>query len=315
MRIVNWNELVIHTSNDAQEPVSNILNEFGANGVVLVDPADLYRKKRDVYGELYALDPKKYPVNGVILKAYFMDNHQWQEKYEAIQQAINQLVGLGIDLGPNDLTVNLVQEEDWENEWKKYFKPEKVSDQLVIVPSWEQYDAQAHEKIITIDPGMAFGTGTHPTTVLSLQSIEKVIHPGNVVIDVGSGSGILSIASILLGAGHVYSYDLDEVAVNSTIANRNLNGFKDQITVQQNDLLKDVSIRADVIVSNILADILLRVIEDAWNNLTDNGYFITSGIIVQKADKVQKAMEEHGFIIVERKEQNKWISFIAQKRV
>lgn len=315
MRIVDWNELVIHTSNDAQEPISNILNEFGANGVILVDPADLYRTRRDVYGELYALDSKKYPANGVILKAYYKDNHQWDEKIKAIQQAINQLADLSIDLGTNDVKVNHVQEEDWENEWKQYFKPEKVSHQLVIVPSWEQYDAQAHEKIITIDPGMAFGTGTHPTTVLSLQGLEKVIHPGDVILDVGSGSGILSIASVLLGANHVYSYDLDEVAVNSTIANRNLNGFKKNITVQQNDLLKGVITKANIVVSNILADILVLVIDDAWNNLVDSGYFITSGIIEQKADMIQQKMEAHGFTIVERNEEDKWISFIAQKRV
>lgn len=305
--------MVIHTTNEALEPVSNLLNDYGANGVVIEDPADLTRQKRDRFGELYELDPKKYPKHGVILKAYFSDNDQWGNKLTAIKEAITQLSALEIDLGVNDVKVNQVQEEDWENEWKKYFKPEKVSNQLVIVPSWEQYHPQPNEKIITIDPGMAFGTGTHPTTVLSLQSLEQVLTPEDIVLDVGSGSGILSIAAILLGAKHVYSYDLDEVAVKSTIANRDLNHFDTRITVQQNDLLKNVSQQAHLIISNILADILLLVIDDAWDNLFDGGYFITSGIIQQKADMVQEKMEARGFTIVERKEQNKWVSFIAQK--
>lgn len=311
---VHWNELVIHTSNEAQEPISNVLNEFGANGVVIEDPVDLFREKRKDFGELYELDPNKYPEYGVVLKAYFIDNSQWEEKLSKLTSAITQLKTIGIDIGANEVRVNQVEEADWENEWKKYFKPEKVSNQLVIVPSWEHYEAQRDEKIITIDPGMAFGTGTHPTTVLSLQSLEKVLQKDNLVLDVGSGSGILSIASVLLGAQHVFSYDLDEVAVNSTIANRDLNHFDAKITAQQNDLLHGVDKQADVIVSNILADILLLVIDDAWNNLVDGGYFITSGIIKQKAQMVQDAMESRGFTIVERNEQNKWISFIAQKK-
>lgn len=310
---MSWNELVVHTTDEATEAIANILNDFGANGVVIEDPNDLTIEKRAQYGELYELDPTKYPKEGVRIKAYFIHNDEWTSKKAAIQQQITALEQHGINIGANTIDVNTVVEEDWENEWKKYFKPMKVSEKLVIVPSWENYEHQPGEKIIKMDPGMAFGTGTHPTTMLSLQAVESVINKDDIVLDVGSGSGVLSIASVLLGAKHVYSYDLDEVAVSSTKVNRDMNDFEQQMTVKQNDLLKNIHQPANLIVSNILADILLLVIDDAWNNLLPEGYFITSGIIRDKANLVQTKMEERGFIIVEKNEQDNWISFIAQK--
>src|SRR5690625_922429 len=255
---MSWNEMVIHTTNDALEAISNILNDYGANGVVIEDPLELKKKKRDQFGEIYALDPTKYPVDGIYIKAYFIQNEHWLEKLTAIRHQIEQLTHIGIDIGENTIKINTVKEEDWENEWKQYFKPVIISEKLVIVPSWETYEKSHDEQIIHMDPGMAFGTGTHPTTKLCIQGLESVIQRDDIVLDVGSGSGVLSIASILLGAKHVYSYDLDEVAVTSTIANRNLNQLEDHITVQANDLLKDVFQQANIVVSNILADILLR---------------------------------------------------------
>ena len=311
---MSWNELVVHTTNEATEAIANILNDFGANGVVIEDPNDLTIEKRAQYGELYELDPTKYPKEGIRIKAYFIHNDEWEAKKEAIQLQITALEQHGINIGANTIDVNTVVEEDWENEWKKYFKPMKVSDKIVIVPSWENYEHQPGEKIIKMDPGMAFGTGTHPTTMLSLQAVESVINQDDIILDVGSGSGVLSIAAVLLGAKHVYSYDLDEVAVSSTKVNRDMNNFEQLMTVKQNDLLKNIHQPANLIVSNILADILLLVIDDAWNNLLPNGYFITSGIIEDKADLVQTKMEERGFIIVEKSEQERWISFIAQKK-
>lgn len=311
---MSWNELVVHTTNEATEAIANILNDFGANGVVIEDPNDLTIEKRAQYGELYELDPTKYPKVGVRIKAYFIHNDEWTSKKAGIQQQITALEQHGINIGANTIDVNTVVEEDWENEWKKYFKPMKVSEKLVIVPSWENYEHQPGEKIIKMDPGMAFGTGTHPTTMLSLQAVESVINKDDIVLDVGSGSGVLSIAAVLLGAKHVYSYDLDEVAVSSTKVNRDMNDFEQQMTVKQNDLLKNIHQPANLIVSNILADILLLVIDDAWNNLLPEGYFITSGIIRDKANLVQTKMEERGFIIVEKNEQDNWISFIAQKK-
>lgn len=309
-----WNELIIHTSNEAVEAIANILNEHGANGVVIEDPNDLKRTKRDKFGELYDLDASKYPKEGVYIKSYFVDNDEWPNKEREIKQKINDLASIGIDLGNNKIWINTVHEEDWANEWKKYFKPIKVTERIVIVPSWESYDEKDKDDLlITIDPGMAFGTGTHPTTVLSLKALENYIQEGDIVLDVGSGSGILSIASSLLGAKHVYSYDLDEVAVKSTKANRELNNLTGKITVSQNDLLKNVQQKANVIVSNILAEILLLLIDDAWDNLYDNGYFITSGIITSKHNLVEDKLKDKGFKIIETKTKDDWVSIVAQK--
>src|SRR5690625_199708 len=311
---MDWKEFVYHTTNEAIEPVSNVLNNEGANGVVIVDPHVLTREKRAFYGELYALNEDMFPKEGVFIKAYFVANDQWETKKKSLVQKIRLLAQHEIDLGLDDVFVHDVKEEDWENEWKKYFKSLPITDTLTIVPSWEDYTKKnENEQIISIDPGMAFGTGTHPTTVLSMQAMEKTITPGDIILDVGSGSGVLSIGAVLLGAEHVYAYDLDEVAVHSTKMNRDINNFQHKITVKQNDILKNVSQTADIIVSNILADILLLLIDDAWDNLKDGGLFITSGIIQSKERIVCDAMEKKGFTILEKNEQNNWISFIAKK--
>lgn len=315
MIILNWIELAIHTTNEALEPVTNILNELGANGVVIEDPADLTREKRDVFGEIYELDETKYPKEGIVIKSYFLENDIWPETLETIRLRINELKQYKINLGKNNLTTQTVKEEDWENEWKKYFKPMKVTERITIVPIWEDYKkTTAEEIIITIDPGMAFGTGTHPTTILSLQALEKVITPNDLVIDVGVGSGILSIASILLGAKHVYGYDLDEVAVRSSEQNREFNQLEKEITIKQNDLLKNVEKKVNIIVSNILADILLRLVDDAWNNLQDDGYFITSGIIEAKQQLIIDKLLDTGFNVVQVNQFENWVSIIAQKK-
>src|SRR5699024_10550908 len=149
----------------------------------------------------------------------------------------------------------IVEEEDWENEWKKYFTIQQVTDTITIVPSWKKDDFH-DDMAILIDPGMAFGTGTHPTTVLSMQALETYIQPNDTILDVGVGSGVLSIAACKLGAKHVYAYDLDEIAIKSAKMNRDLNSLQNNITIQQHDLLNNVDNPANIIVANILADIL-----------------------------------------------------------
>ncbi|HLR72178.1 MAG TPA: 50S ribosomal protein L11 methyltransferase [Pseudogracilibacillus sp.] len=311
---MNWNELSIHTTNEAVEPISNILNEAGANGVVIEDPVDLTKEKRDLFGEVYALDRSKYPKEGIVLKSYFIDDENWPEKKQMILKQIEHLQHYHIDLGLHQIATKDVKATDWENEWKKYFKPVSVTERFTIVPSWEDYTKKTdRELIITIDPGMAFGTGTHPTTVLSLKALEETVRPNDLVIDVGAGSGILSIAASLLGAKHVYSYDLDEIAVSSTTQNCNRNDLQHTITAQKNDLLKGVNKQANVIVSNILADILLRLVDDAWDNLLEGGYFITSGIINSKQMLIKDKLVEKGFHIIKQNQMENWISIIAQK--
>lgn len=311
---MDWKEFRVHTVNEALEPISNILNEAGANGVLVEDPQDLLREHREKFGEIYELDPSNYPEQGIFIKAYFVDNNALSKKIRDLKTKINALADLNIETGNLDYALKDVHEADWENEWKKYFKPVRVTDTFTIVPTWEDYTRVSKEElIITLDPGMAFGTGTHPTTVLSLVALADYVKNADTVLDVGSGSGVLTIGSVLLGAKHVYAFDLDDVAVNSTKMNIELNEFQDKVIIQQNDLLKNVNQKANLIVSNILADILIHLVDDAWRNLAQSGYFITSGIIDKKQDLVRNKLEARGFKIVQVNKMDNWVSFIAQK--
>jgi len=174
-------------------------------------------------------------------------------------ERLAELDGFGLETGEIELTRQELAEEDWADNWKKYFEPARITHDLTIVPSWTEYEATAGEKIIKLDPGMAFGTGTHPTTKMSLFALEQVLRGGETVLDVGTGSGVLSIASSILGAKDIYAYDLDEVAVRVAQENIELNPGMENIHVAPGDLLRGVEIEADVIVANILADILVHL--------------------------------------------------------
>ncbi|MFP7253344.1 50S ribosomal protein L11 methyltransferase [Virgibacillus sp. 7505] len=311
---MKWAELCIHTTNEAIEPISNILHEAGASGVVIQDPEDLVKDHKTTFGEIYALDPKDYPAEGIFVKAYLPLNSFLNESVNEIKAAITNLKEYQIDIGANDVTVSEVDEEDWSTAWKKYYKPVKISEKFTIIPTWEEYTPVASDEVIMeLDPGMAFGTGTHPTTVLSVQAIERYITKGDIVIDVGSGSGVLSIAAVLLGAEHVHAFDLDDVAVNSTKVNAELNQAADRITASANNLLEGVEVEADVIVSNILAEIILKFTDDAYKLIKPGGLFITSGIISQKKGDVKEALIKTGFDIVEVNEMEDWVAIIAKK--
>lgn len=306
-------EVQIHTTNEAVEPVSNMLMDCGANGVVIDDPKML--EYNDALGERYELNPNKYPSEGVYIKAYFVHDDALAPVVKQIENRLIQLAELDIPIGKGTIIQSVMQETDWENEWKQYFKPVRISEHIAIVPTWETYEKEEpHVEIVRIDPGMAFGTGTHATTILSVAGLEQVLRRDDLVIDVGSGSGILSIAAILLGGKKVYAYDYDKVAVQSTINNRNLNKMQKQIQVKQNDLLKGVKHEANIIVSNILAHVLLDLVDDAYKLLKHRGYFITSGIITDKAHLVREKLEAANFKIIQINKMENWVSIIAQKR-
>jgi|SRR5690625_2610274 len=312
---MQWAEIRIHTVNEAIEPIANLMHEAGADGLAIEDSLDLYREHREMFGEMYALNPDDYPQEGVYIKAYIQVNSLLKETVEQIRAAVNNLKQFGINIGRNDITVNKIDEEDWATAWKKYYKPVKITEKITITPTWEDYRASSNDEIIIeLDPGMAFGTGTHPTTMLSVQALEKHIEKDDFVMDVGSGSGVLSIASALLGAKKIYAYDLDDVAVKSTELNAKLNRMEKKLTVQQNNLLKNVNVQADIIVSNILAEIIITFTNDAWKNLKEGGLFITSGIIQSKKQMTVEKLQEEGFQILEINEMDDWLSIVARKK-
>ncbi|MGG4504549.1 50S ribosomal protein L11 methyltransferase [Heyndrickxia sporothermodurans] len=311
---MKWSEIMIHTTNEAIEPISNILHEAGASGVVIEDPFDLVKEREDQFGEIYQLNPDDYPEEGVIIKAYLSVNSFLGETVEEIKQAINNLALFNIDIGQNQVTISEVNEEEWATAWKKYYNPVKISEKFTIVPTWEKYEAvSSDELIIELDPGMVFGTGTHPTTVMCIQALERTVKQNDTVIDVGTGSGVLSIAAALLGASQVTALDLDEVAVQSAKLNVKLNKVQDKVTVSKNDLLNGMNGQVDVVVSNILAEVIMSFTDDVAKAVKPNGYFIASGIIQQKKDQVKDAIISSGFTIVETIVMEDWIAFIAKR--
>lgn len=311
--MLKWSEFSIHTSEEAVEPICHILHESGASGVVIEDPSDLVRDWGDRFGEIYQLSPDDYPEDGVMIKAYFPVNSFLIDTIEAIKESINGLLQHDIDLGRNKIHVIEVDESEWATAWKKYYKPIRISDSITIKPTWEEYKPTDEELIIELDPGMAFGTGTHPTTVLCIQAIEKYMNGHERVIDVGTGSGVLSIAAAKLGAKKVLALDLDYVAVQSAKENVTGNDVSHIVQVEQNDLLKDVSGQYDLVVANILAEVIVTFVHDAAAVLKESGTFITSGIIKRKKDDVKQALEHGGFRIEEVVEMEDWVAIVAIK--
>lgn len=312
---MTWTEICIHTTHEASEAISNILYEAGATGIVIEDSTELNKQRESKFGEIYELNPDHFPLQGVNIKVYFPKDDTLPKKLAMIKERIDQLKQMEIDVGENILSLQDVEERDWETAWQKYYHPVNISKQITIVPTWHQYERKSQdEKLLYLDPGMAFGTGTHPSTKLCLLALEKYLQENDLVLDVGCGSGVLSIAACLLGAREVYAFDLDPVAVTSTKHNSQLNGFQDRIKVTKNNLLNGITVSAHIIVANILAEIIVDLVEDAWDNLTSEGYFITSGIILKRKDMVIEALTNKGFAIVASEQLDDWISIIAQKK-
>lgn len=303
-----WQELRVQFERQGEEIVSNLLIELGAQGVAIEDTAD-YLNKEDLFGEIV---PEKEQSDLVTMIAYYPENLAIESIKTALLARLDEVSDF-LDPGTVRLEDQALDEEDWADNWKKYYEPARVTHDLTIVPSWTDYEATVGERVICLDPGMAFGTGTHPTTKMSLFALEQVLRGGERVLDVGTGSGVLSIASSLLGAGEIHAYDLDEVAVRVAQENIDLNFHAENITVQTGDLLRGVELEADVIVANILADILVHLTDDAYRLLKDEGYLIMSGIIATKWEMVRTAAESAGFFLETQMIQGEWNAAIFKK--
>ncbi|EHJ53144.1 50S ribosomal protein L11 methyltransferase [Streptococcus macacae] len=304
-----WQELTVTVNREAEEAASNILIESGSQGVAIDDSAD-YLGSIGKYGELF---PEVEQVEMVRITAYYPETADMAIVTAQVNKRLAELADFGLQTGDVQLSIQELAEEDWADNWKQYFEPARITHDLTIVPSWTDYEPDPGEKIIKLDPGMAFGTGTHPTTKMSLFALEQVLRGGERVIDVGTGSGVLSIASSLLGAKAIYAYDLDDVAVRVARENIELNPGMDNVQVAAGDLLRGVETEADVIVANILADILVDLTEDAYRLLKDEGYLIMSGIISEKWELVKEAAEAAGFVLETHMVQGEWNTCVFKK--
>jgi ribosomal protein L11 methyltransferase len=313
---LDWIEITVHTSQEAAEAVSYQLQELGADGVAIEDPEVLHRAWDYRYGEIVELCPDDYPKEGVRIKAYLseLELKDVEAFVKQVEQALHRLREMGLDPAPGTVTTSKVSEEAWANEWKKYYQTVRISEKITIKPTWEEYEpASEEEKVVELDPGMAFGTGTHPTTVLSIRLLEKYLRPGQRVIDVGCGSGILSIVAGKLGASQVLALDLDPLAVEKTRENVALNGLTDTVSSKEGDLLKGVAQTAEVVVANILAEIIVKLVHDLSRVLMPSGVFIASGIIEEKAGMVQDALKGAGLKMMETIHQEGWVAIAAKK--
>lgn len=310
---MNWNEISVSTTTLAVEIISNIFIELGSKGVMIEDPSDFHLQGQDPlawdYMEKEVFD---FGHEDVRVIGYFSSEEDINEKISEIEKRLDYVKSLGLDTGTLEIYKREVKQENWENEWKKYFNVQKVSDSIVIKPSWEEYTAKEGEKIIDIDPGMAFGTGTHETTRMCINAIEKYMNKGDSLIDIGCGSGILSIAAAHLGAEKVIAVDLDKLAVKVSKENVDLNGFSNTIDVRYGDLTDVIDEKADVIVANIIADIIAKLSENIADFIKDGGYFISSGIINDKKDFVISKLKENNFDIIEENNDGEWNCIVSK---
>lgn len=274
------------------------------NGLMIEDYSDIDENLKTMYGDLIDEQILNADKTKAAVSIFIPDE---RNPAEAISHLKTRFAELQIDAA---IDVIGVKEEDWAGSWKKYYKPLKIGERLVVVPAWEKYDEQPGDLIIKMDPGMAFGTGTHETTRLVAMLIEKYINTGDVCLDLGTGSGILAIAASKLGAKSVNAYDIDPVAVRVAGENVKDNNIEN-IVCGSSDLFAGVEEKTyDLICANIVADIIIRMLPDVKKYLKPNGILITSGIIDERADEVLQASKTTPLIHLETKEEKNWCAMV-----
>lgn len=311
---MSWQKIIVETQTESIEAISNILMTHGAEGVEIDDSAELDYYQPSDATVMVKKEDIIHRLNGAAVIGYFANGLDLQSLTASIQIEVNQLSDFGLDAHPGTVTVQLVADADWATEWQKYYHPVRVTRHITIVPKWEDYQpVQTDEQVIVLDPGMAFGTGTHPTTKLMIQALEVIVRGGESVIDLGTGSGVLGIAARLLGAGEILGTDIDEVAVKSAQGNVDLNPKAADMTLIVSDLLKDVPEKKyDIVIANMLAEVLDMLIPNVNDILQPNGHLLLSGIYYDKRDKIIDALTEQGLVVEQSTKLGDWYGIIAK---
>ena len=307
---MDWIEVTISTNTMGADIVSETLLRQGAVGTQIIDRADVPDpSKPNGYWEL--IDPQMIEEmpEDVQVKAWFEN----VEALRGLDHILGALPGMtGMDLGALTISHQGVQEQDWSECWKQYYKPFRAGKRLVIKPSWEDWDAQPEDLIIELDPGMAFGTGTHETTAMCVEMIEKHYRGGK-VLDVGTGSGILAIAAARLGATDVLGVDIDPMAVRVARENVEKNGLDGVISIQEGDLVAGLDgVKCEFAVANILADVIALLAAPLKNHLTENAIFVCSGILGEREDDVKDVLQKNGYTLFDRLQKGDWVALAAR---
>jgi len=309
---MNWQEISVETEKTAVEAIAELFNEMGAGGVIIEDPELLQKMAESGQWDAYELPAAQMSRRFCVVRGYLPQDEALPEKYEELKLGVAE-VFFRLGQEPAGISLQTVNEEDWANSWKAYFKPVKIGRRLVIRPSWEPYRPAAGEVVLDLDPGMAFGTGSHVTTVMCARFLEKYLKRDAAVIDVGTGSGILAIAAAKLGAKAVLALDNDAVAVRCALENISRNSLKAEVRVRQNDLLSGVVLKADMITANIIASVIVALFGQVGNCLAKDGLFIVSGIITERRQEVIDAAEQAGFRLIDEDGDGEWVAQIWQR--
>lgn len=311
---MKWCEISIQTSHEAVELIAEIFRDLGASGVVIEDPElvnDYITSGKWDYTDI----PIAKETEVVVEKAYLPVNGELEGRIQTLRQEIKALESRGVNTAPAVLTTAELQDEDWSDTWKQYFHTEKPGERVVIKPTWEEYEPKDDEVVIELDPGAAFGTGTHATTSMCIRQLEKLVKPGMTVFDVGTGSGILSIISAKLGAKNIQAVDYDDSVLKIVEENLEQNNVQDIISVAQSDLMQNVHGKAELVIANIIADIIIRLFDQLDEHLEQGGTLLTSGIIEDRIEDVLVAAEKHGYGVVERLENKGWACITFKRKV
>ena len=313
----NWMEIKVLTTTQAADLISEILLEAGSEGTMIEDKNDVAANQRpegqwDIIDEAIA----ERIGDDVKVTGYFHIDEHLNDVIAQIQSELRRLraLELDFDLGKLEVITQGFENEDWAESWKKAFKPIRLGEHIVIRPGWAAFDPLPGDKVIEIDPGLAFGTGTHETTGMCTALVEKYVRPGQRVIDIGTGSGILAIAAAHMGADEVLATDLDPVAVRVAAENAEINGFGDRISCRCGDLLDVVDESGDVVIANIIADVIIMLAKPVRERIADGGLFICSGIAVDRRDDVIRALNEADYEILDAPVKGEWAAFAARKR-
>ena len=307
-----WIEVRVITKSEALEPVSGIFYSLDCKGVAIEDPEDILgREQGPLTWDFADINVLEHKGKVAVVKAYFAEEDNIEEILGYVNEKLVELKEMGIDLGEAKVVHEKMYEEDWANTWKQYYKPSKVGEKIVVKPIWEEYEQKEGELVVNLDPGMAFGTGTHETTRMCIQALEKYVKEESTVFDVGCGSGILAIAAAKLGAKLAVGVDLDPVAVESSIENVGYNNLNN-IEILHGNLVEVIDGKADIVVANILAEIICILTDDVKRVMKDGGVFITSGIIHDRVDMVCEKLEATGFEVIEKNRDGEWNCIVAK---